>query len=237
MSDQEKYVYVLKTVDGKRKAYEKFGYPKSGMVVAPDWDPKPEHGNGLHGALWGEGVSRAFDWRKTAKWLVLKVLESTIVDLDGKVKFPEAEVVFCGERIPAIEYLESMLGGHKPRWIVGQAVINGEKFYNFNRTIYLKTLPIPIDQIKTLSVGGNLNLQNKEVYALPESTNVAGHLDIRGTEVTNLSNDMHVGGYLNLEGSKVKALPEDLHVFSCLNLISTGINLPVTVHVSDSVYQ
>lgn len=48
-------VLVLRTCDASRKAYGGFQYPESGPVEAPDWDPRPVCGGGLHGLRWGEG--------------------------------------------------------------------------------------------------------------------------------------------------------------------------------------
>jgi hypothetical protein len=78
-------------------AHGGFRWPKRGKVEAPDWDPRKECGNGLHGALWGEGDGRLLSWADDAKWQVVRV-DSEIVDLGGKVKFKKGYVVFTGTR-------------------------------------------------------------------------------------------------------------------------------------------
>jgi hypothetical protein len=78
-------------------AQNNFKWPESGRAECPDWNPKPECGNGLHGLLWGIG-----DWSlshlsdPTAKWLVVEVKMAEVVDLVDKVKFPSGNVVYCG---------------------------------------------------------------------------------------------------------------------------------------------
>ncbi len=102
----KKYTYVLKTVDKDSLAYGGFEWPKKGVVKASDWAPTETCGNGLHGYLEGEGDAQSINWANDAHWLVLRVLSSSIVNLDGKVKFPSCEVVFCGNRLGATTFLQ-----------------------------------------------------------------------------------------------------------------------------------
>ena len=104
MTTQNK-VLVLRICNSDLTSRNGFQWKPSGVVKAPDWDPKPECGNGLHGALWGQGDGSLFNWDIDAKWLVVEVDSSTIVDLNGKVKFPEGEVVFCGDRKEATDFI------------------------------------------------------------------------------------------------------------------------------------
>ena len=48
-------VLILRTCNKDMTTYGGFKWPTSGEVVAPDWKPNAECGNGLHGLLWGEG--------------------------------------------------------------------------------------------------------------------------------------------------------------------------------------
>ena len=116
-------VYVLRTCASDMTSHGGFKWPESGPVEAPDWDPKPECGNGLHGLLWGEGHGALLDWSPSARWLVIKVPGSDIVDLDGKVKFPRGEVVFCGDRKGATDEI-IRLGARGA--VVGAMVIAGD---------------------------------------------------------------------------------------------------------------
>jgi hypothetical protein len=98
---KEEYVYVLRTCKSDITAYNGFKWPESGMVEAPDWQNNAECGNGLHGLLWGIGDGSFLNWDEGAKWLVVKVAFSSIIDLGGKVKFPRGEVIFCGDKLGA----------------------------------------------------------------------------------------------------------------------------------------
>ncbi len=94
--------YMLKTVNEDMTAYGGFVWPDAGEVVAPDWSPNAECGNGLHGALSGEGDGRLFNWSADARWLVCEIADDTqIVDLDGKVKVECCTVIHCGDRASA----------------------------------------------------------------------------------------------------------------------------------------
>jgi hypothetical protein len=88
-------------------------------VEAPDWDPTPSCGHGLHGFLNGCGIGSLADWNKSAKWLVVEIDSDSIVDLDGKVKFPRGEVVFCGTREEAIAKLEALAPETKHMPVIG----------------------------------------------------------------------------------------------------------------------
>jgi hypothetical protein len=96
--------YVLRCCAADRSSRNGFVWPESGPVVAPDWDPIPEFGRGLHGWARGEGDVSVSDYHAdpTAKWLVVRVRTSEIVDLKGKVKFPRGTVVYCGDRDGAV---------------------------------------------------------------------------------------------------------------------------------------
>jgi hypothetical protein len=102
---KNKKVLVIKTVNSDMTAYGYFKYPEKGLVKAPDWDPIPECGKGLHGLLWGEGNANLLNWDPDAKWLAIEVDPDTLVDLEGKVKFPEGEVVCCGDRKTVTDYV------------------------------------------------------------------------------------------------------------------------------------
>ena len=106
------HVLVLKSVKADMTAGHGNGFlwPKKGTCVAPDWKPIKECGYGLHGWKWGEGDASLRVTEEGAKWLVLSVLESSMIDLIGKVKFPECEVLFVGEMAEAI----SIIQAHEP---------------------------------------------------------------------------------------------------------------------------
>src|SRR5688572_14047547 len=93
------FVLVLRTCRADMTSRDGFKWPEIGSVEAPYWNPYPRCGSGLHGWLWGEGEgSLGYIDQEGARWLVLLVKESEIVDLGGKVKFPRCEVIHCGDQ-------------------------------------------------------------------------------------------------------------------------------------------
>ena len=101
-------VLVLRTCKEDLTSHNGFKWVDKGIVKAPDWDPKPKCGNGLHGLLWGQGNGGLLYWGPEAKWLVVEVDEDKVVDIDGyKVKFPEGNVIYCGNRKDATDLVAS----------------------------------------------------------------------------------------------------------------------------------
>jgi len=101
----KKYTYVLRNCKADMTSHGGFVWPKKGKVECHDWDPKKECGNGLHGWLMGAGDPSLGYKEPDAVWLVVRVEESEIVDLGGKVKFPRGNVVYCGTRDGATSYI------------------------------------------------------------------------------------------------------------------------------------
>ena len=121
-----KRAYVLRTCDANLKSHNDFQWPEKGEVSCPDWDPKPECGNGLHGLLNGKDKgSYLLDWDLGAKWLVVSVNPKDIVDLDDKVKFKEGIVVHCGDRKSATDFIISK--GADPSKVAGAFLTGGDK--------------------------------------------------------------------------------------------------------------
>jgi hypothetical protein len=114
---------ALRTCASDMTGYGGFRWPERGPVEAADWDPRPVCGGGLHGLKWGEGSGLLLSWHDKAKWLVVEVVEGTEVDLDGKVKFPAGNVVFCGDRRGATDYI--LAHGGAGRAVVGATVTGG----------------------------------------------------------------------------------------------------------------
>ena len=117
-------VLGLRTCKADMTSYGGFRWPESGPVEAPDWDPAPHCGNGLHMWLWGEGDGGLGDWTAEARWLVVHVQADQVVDLRGKVKFPRGEVVHCGDRESATRYLAEH--GGAGRAIIGATATAGD---------------------------------------------------------------------------------------------------------------
>ena len=102
-----KTVLILRSCSANLTSHGDFQWPGVGEVAkAEDWNPTPECGHGLHGWLYGAGDHSVSEYReKDSKWLVVEVLESSIVDLGGKVKFPSCTVRCIGTMKEATDYL------------------------------------------------------------------------------------------------------------------------------------
>ena len=130
--------YVLRVVRGDMTSRGGFRWPMPdedlghgpGVVVAPDWDPAPVCGGGLHGWLRGEGdptIASCIDVDDpSARWLVVEVEWEEVVSLFGeKVKFPSGRVVFVDGRAEAVQHLASIgAAGDRCNWRVMEGASN-----------------------------------------------------------------------------------------------------------------
>jgi hypothetical protein len=96
---------VMRTCNADLTAHGGFRWPAGGPIECPDWQPIAECGNGLHGLLWGGGDSDRLDWSPDAKWLVVAVWETDVIEIDRKVKFPRGWVLHVGDRYSATNFL------------------------------------------------------------------------------------------------------------------------------------
>jgi len=86
--------YMIKTVDKNLQGYDGFQYPKKGLVTAPDWNPKPVCGDGLHGLI---HETKDHCIKDGDIWMVLKYIKGEeIIIGDNKIKVPRAWVVGYG---------------------------------------------------------------------------------------------------------------------------------------------
>ena len=123
----KKYALVLRACNADMSSKNGFIWPTSGPVEAPDWVPTDECGNGLHGWLHGHGDGSVSDyWLDDCKWLVVKVKNKHIIDLEGKVKFKKGTVVFCGDRKGATDYIlaNDLIAPTKP--VIGAFITTGD---------------------------------------------------------------------------------------------------------------
>jgi hypothetical protein len=113
---------VLRTCKSDMTSRNDFVWPASGPVECPDWVASKDCGNGLHGALWGEGDGGLFNWDKDAVWQVVEIEE--YIDLEGKVKFPRGIVVHTGDQLSATKYISD--NGAKGAIIGGTATAGND---------------------------------------------------------------------------------------------------------------
>ena len=94
MATPTETILVVRTVDPNGRSYGDFQWPlEAGAVCeAPDWDPAPKCGQGLHGLAWGDGDWSLLDWSIEAKALIVEVEAQSVVEIGGKIKFPRAVV-------------------------------------------------------------------------------------------------------------------------------------------------
>ena len=106
---------LLRTADKDRRSYGGFQYPEFGPVEAKDWSAAAHCGNGLHGLRDGVGDASLLRSAEDAVWQVLEApVDGPCVDLEGKVKVPKAVVVYSGDRLGAIAYLDANGCADKP---------------------------------------------------------------------------------------------------------------------------
>ena len=93
-------VWLLRTCNADGTSYGGFRWPLTpgALVEAPDWNPAPECGNGLHGLLWGQGKAGLLSHASDAAWLIVEADAADVVDLSSKVKVPRCTVVAVGGR-------------------------------------------------------------------------------------------------------------------------------------------
>ena len=98
---------ILRTCAADMSSYNGFIWPREGRAAAPDWEPSKECGRGLHGFLNGEGDGSLASWADDAVWIAAWVPTEELIELDGKVKFPWADVAVAGTREEAIAFLRA----------------------------------------------------------------------------------------------------------------------------------
>ena len=121
----EANVLVLRTCNPDMTSHRGFRWPESGPVACTDWSAEPSCGGGLHGLLWGEGDGALLNWSEDARWLVVEVPATSLVDLAGKVKFPAGVVVHCGDRMSSTEFLAA--NGAPGRAVTGGTATAGDE--------------------------------------------------------------------------------------------------------------
>ena len=115
-------VLVLRTVHANMTAFDGFVYPESGFVECKKWVANKECGNGLHGWLWGEGDDSLKIGGYDRKWMVLEVEADTVIELNGKVKFPSANIIFCGDCEGAVALVQKFA---PPGTKINRATVTG----------------------------------------------------------------------------------------------------------------
>jgi len=98
---------ILRTCQPDLTSYNGFQWPASGKVKAPDWNPEPECGGGLHGLLNGQGNASLLNWSPDAVWIVAKPGRDLVNIGAEKVKCKTATVIYSGDRAGALATLRA----------------------------------------------------------------------------------------------------------------------------------
>jgi hypothetical protein len=101
-------VLCVRFVGQHGASYNGFRWPLTvgAEAIAPDWDPTPQCGGGLHGWPWGFslGDGKEPDW--SATWLVFGADMADVVCIDGgKVKVRRAVVRHVGDWVSATAFV------------------------------------------------------------------------------------------------------------------------------------
>ena len=103
-------VLMLRYVDMNRRSHHDFQWPSAvgSVVTAPDWNPEPKCGGGLHGWPWGIGIGGGKEpIFVDVIWQVVSALPEDVVDLDDKAKAREVRLEFEGSWWSAIAMIEA----------------------------------------------------------------------------------------------------------------------------------
>ena len=158
-----------------------FYYGKAGEIAtAPDWDPKPECGNGLHGLLEGNG-----NWSLLVgfSWLVIEAKTEDIVEIDDqKCKFRTGKILFHGST-------EELRNSEFPRMFNN---LNSSAAYNWARSIGNNDIMMHKITDSEYALYWGTNIGNKDVmvqkinseYAYLWARNV-GNRDVMMDKINN----------------------------------------------------
>jgi hypothetical protein len=120
---KKRTMYGLRTCNADMTSCGGFKWKAKGRVTAPDWDERAECGNGLHFLPMGEGDGSLLNWDIDAKWLVIRPI-GKVVDIRGKSKCKSADVVYCGDRKGATDWIVAY--GADPAKCVGVFATAGD---------------------------------------------------------------------------------------------------------------
>lgn len=156
---------VLRACNEDMSSKNNFKWPTSGLVECSDWDSVHDCDKGLHGWLYGHGDGSASEyWSENDKWLVISVETSSIIELRGKVKFPKGEVVFCGDRKSATDFLMK----HEPRSLL-QPIIGAFITVSDNQTAITGYKGSSTSGLKGSSTSGDYSMSTSGNYGTSTS--------------------------------------------------------------------
>jgi hypothetical protein len=125
LTTPEGRVLLLRKCGDAGEAYGAFRWPLTvgAEVVAPDWNPAPVCGWGLHGLPWACG-----DWGllRGARWMVFSADPVDVVDIDGaKSKVRAARVEHIGTEASCVQFLSESCALQIARGRIDPALLPG----------------------------------------------------------------------------------------------------------------
>ena len=117
--------YMLRTCAADMTSHGGFKWPTKGSVKCPDWSPRAECGNGLHGLLMGAGNGNYLSRDPDAIWLVVEIDAKAVVEIGGKIKVPAGRVIFAGDKFTATEKIIGL--GANRATCVGATAMAGDR--------------------------------------------------------------------------------------------------------------
>ena len=147
----------------KGKSYEDFQWKPIGKwTEAPDWDPEPECGGGLH----GNGPESKGYWTNGKDLDFCEIDPTNMVDLGDKIKVKRARILLRNE-LPK----DLKVGGYLD--LRNTQIKELPKGLEVGGSLDLEGTPIK-ELPKDLKVGGYLNLRGTQITELPEGLKVGG---------------------------------------------------------------
>jgi len=165
------------------KSYNGFQWAPIGeWTEAPDWDPSPRRGGGLH----GNGPASSGFWNRGKDLDFCEIDPAEVVNLGDKIKVRRARVLLRN-RLPEGLSVEGNLDLQDTQIVSLPEGLRVGGSLDLRDT-QIKELP------EGLQVGGDLDLRGTQITSLPEGLQVGGWLDLRGTQIRELPKDLQVGG-------------------------------------------
>ena len=187
--------------DDDGESYGGFRWAAPGeWTEAPDWNPEPVCGGGLHGQDRDNG-----GYAERRSRLVFCETDGPHVAIgSNKMKCRRARILLVNA-LPAGLTVDGSLD------LSGCPIAELPAGLTVGGSLYLGGCPIaelPAD----LNVGGSLNLRGCPIAELPAGLTVGGSLDLSDCPIAELPAGLTVGGWLDLRDCPIASLPPDLTV-------------------------
>jgi hypothetical protein len=125
LTDKAGRILLLRVCGDNGESHNGFRWPMTvgAKVTAPDWDPTPRCGGGLHGLPWACG-----DWSllKGTRWMVFSADPADVVDIDGqKSKVRDARVEHVGTKASCAQFITAAANVEVARGAIDTELLPG----------------------------------------------------------------------------------------------------------------